>query len=1026
MRRTIAVLLSILILSFSVVSFVKGSTIYWKNESQVHKGVLNLEKVDIEKLGIIQLNGEWEFYKNEFISPQSFQKEGHRKTYIPVPHIWDRYFPSSGDKIETGTYRLMIRVPKEGKYGIKANSIRHASRVYINGVEVGGLGTPSANVRQYHYREGKYVAFANSKHKTLEIVIYVANRLYPNGGIVKPILFGSEETIMLSNERSQLFDGIIVGGYLLLAILFFFYYIQHKRAADELYFAIFSLFQSVYVSTQNEKLIYLFFPRIPNEVLLSVQLSFISLSALFFLLFIHEMFRLKSNRRMTKWIEVMLGVQAVFFGIPSAVNYTYSFVPVKFYQVLLVMTIGVAFLYIFSILVRAFISRMKGAEYLLVAATSFTCYVLALSIELLVEIDIGQISLFLFLLMNVSLSFFIGFRRQLAYEKIDDLSKELLVQHQLKDDFLLKASQELKKPLSEIIHSSKILMEGMEGPLKKKQQDLVFLVHYSGKRLEHLVNDLQSARSENLPFHFRFKPVQLDMVNDMVFELSLFIKNPQELSIENQIRPDLPDVWADENSFKQILFHLLQNAIKYTNTGKIIVSAAVKGDKLEISVSDTGIGIEEQFLERIFDTFFQVPNQQNQHGDGLGLGLSITKKFVTLMGGEIWATSTPGKGTSFTFTLPVYEGNGFEGLIDPKLPSDISKISEEAVQNMVFPKKIQGFGADPKNILLIDEDSRYLVEMLKILAKSGYSVVACNTSEDALKIVKEESVDLAVMDVKLPMISGFELSKKIREKYDRMELPILMLTTSSETNDTLLLFQIGANDVIQKPSTQQEFLSKIQSLLAMREAVLQSVFHELKYYYAQITPHFLYNTLNTIIGLSYQDAGQTREALEHLAVYFRSKLDFQKQHSLIPLDDEVELVQSYLAIEKLRFGKQLTIYYDIDETIQIMVPAMTIQPLVENAIQHGLAKKKEAATLKLSIQREEGFIKIIIEDNGVGIPEAKQSQLLHGYSQRIGFMNPFEKLKLMKNSSFQLFSKEGKGTRIIITLPDEERKDRES
>src|SRR5690606_30781443 len=106
------------------------------------------------------------------------------------------------------------------------------------------------------------------------------------------------------------------------------------------------------------------------------------------------------------------------------------------------------------------------------------------------------------------------------------------------------------------------------------------------------------------------------------------------------------------------------------------------------------------------------------------------------------------------------------------------------------------------------------------------------------------------------------------------------------------------------------------------------------YYYAQITPHFLYNTLNTIIGLSYIDQEQTREALEHLATYFRTKLNFKKQRSFITLEEEVELVKAYLAIEKMRFEERLLIEYNIDETIKICIPTMTLQPLVENAVQH--------------------------------------------------------------------------------------------
>lgn len=203
----------------------------------------------------------------------------------------------------------------------------------------------------------------------------------------------------------------------------------------------------------------------------------------------------------------------------------------------------------------------------------------------------------------------------------------------------------------------------------------------------------------------------------------------------------------------------------------------------------------------------------------------------------------------------------------------------------------------------------------------------------------------------------------------------------------------------------------------MKESSREAVKNELDFLSAQITPHFLYNTFNTIIGLSYKDEEKTREALQYLSTYFRAKLDFNGQDCLIPLENEIELVKAYLSIEKMRFGNRLNIEYEIDETIEALIPSMTIQPLVENAVQHGIAKKSNGGTVKVTIEKTTVGVKIVIEDDGVGIPIQKQYELMNERSTRLGFLNPYRKLKLIEKSSFLLESKESEGTKITIIVP---------
>ena len=275
-----------------------------------------------------------------------------------------------------------------------------------------------------------------------------------------------------------------------------------------------------------------------------------------------------------------------------------------------------------------------------------------------------------------------------------------------------------------------------------------------------------------------------------------------------------------------------------------------------------------------------------------------------------------------------------------------------------------------------------------------------------------------IVDLMMPGMSGFEVCKAIRKDYELIELPILILTAAGQMTDLITSFQLGANDFLQKPINKEEIKVRVGSLLLMKESSQAAINNELSYYLSQITPHFLYNTLNTIIGLSYKDAEKTREALQYLAIYFRAKLEYKNHCSLVPLEDELELVKAYLAIEKMRFGERLMIEYDIDETIEGLIPSLTLQPLVENAVQHGIAKKRDGGTVQLSIKKVADEIEIMIKDDGMGISIDKQKELLNGRNNRIGFTNPLKKLKLIRNASFKMESMEGIGTEISIKLPE--------
>jgi signal transduction histidine kinase len=244
------------------------------------------------------------------------------------------------------------------------------------------------------------------------------------------------------------------------------------------------------------------------------------------------------------------------------------------------------------------------------------------------------------------------------FKEIQDKSGQLEVASRHKSEFLANMSHELRTPLNSIIGFSEVLSERMFGELNQKQDEYVKDIHSSGRHLLSLINDiLDLSKIEAGKMELELSEFDLPAALDNAMTLLKERAQRHGIALKLEINPDLGTVRADERKFKQIMLNLLSNAVKFTREGgSVAVTAKPNGTMIEISVADTGAGITAEDQKSLFEEFKQLGPDRARKAEGTGLGLALTKRFIELHGGAIRVESAIGKGSTFSFTLPIRRG----------------------------------------------------------------------------------------------------------------------------------------------------------------------------------------------------------------------------------------------------------------------------------------------------------------------------------------------------------------------------------
>jgi signal transduction histidine kinase/CheY-like chemotaxis protein len=363
----------------------------------------------------------------------------------------------------------------------------------------------------------------------------------------------------------------------------------------------------------------------------------------------------------------------------------------------------------------------------------------------------------------------------------------------LKSSFLANLSHEIRTPMNAIMGFSDLLIN--PNLSIKERDEYLKIIRNSGKNLTSIIEDLlEMSKIDSKQITPNYKAIDLEKcISDLHKAIKITIPEEKELTFsikENLVKPTTK-ILSDEVKLKQILTNLITNAIKFTKKGNVSLGYEVNEETefIELWVEDTGQGIEKSNLQVVFDRFRRIEDEFSVQVSGLGLGLSITKAYIELLGGTINVESEIGKGSKFSFTIPLkYD----ETVVDLN------------VENAL--KTLQATGTE--TILVAEDDDINFMLLERILLLKNYTIIRAVNGKEAVQTCKANPhIDLIFMDIKMPVMDGFEAFKLIRTF--NKNIPIVANTAYSSTEDKENILTFGFNNYLSKPINKTEIFDML-------------------------------------------------------------------------------------------------------------------------------------------------------------------------------------------------------------------------
>lgn len=1010
---------TILILIIITKSSINYNSI--KEQPIANKGVIDLRNWDFKKDGIVKLNGEWEYYDNALLSPKDFDGTLPNKKYLSIP--------GSYGKQGYGTYRLKLLL-KDSKelYSIKIEFLQSAYRLWVNDDKIAEVGTVGKNkaemTPQLLPKAGAFLDENGQAYLTLQV-----SNFYAMYGTVDTLLLGDTEAIDTRDDNKLAFDLFLFGSTLIAAVYNLGMFFKRKKDKSTLYFAIVCLIVAIRTLFLGQRFFISTFPSFSYFISGKIMHWSYYLYIPFIVLYINSFYMGILSQKIVKVSNISAYIYALLVLISPWRNYMDLILPAEIITIFMLS-------YLIIKLSKVYISK-GGSDFLIVMAL-FALLLTRIN-DMLYEYSIiitGSFSPFGTFIFIIATSYILAERQSIALSKVEDMSEKLNSLNNLKDEFLAITSHELKTPLNGIIGLSESLSNDIKG-INEEDSRSLYLINMSARRLTNLVDDIMVfSKLKNGDIKLHKKAVNISKVVEIVFKLSEISISNKKLKLINLIDKNVPYVFADEGRIQQILYNLIGNAIKFTAKGSITITYALKGNFLEVSIEDTGIGIPKNKIDTIFNFFEQVDGISDKYG-GTGLGLYITKKLVELHNGSISVTSKLNEGSKFIFTLPILDLTTDNKLYNTNediyntLELGDSIINEagnyndlQAINSNIYFDKVDALIQHTNKILIVDDEYVNLKVLEKYLDNYNTKVLKASNGQDALKILENNcDIDLIILDMMMPDILGYEMCTLVREKYSLFEIPILIMTADNRIENLVVAFENGANDYLVKPFNKRELLVRVNTLLTLKNSVREALnltkevnlaqekvselleYDKLKTEFFTNLSHELRTPLNVIfstIQLLNTLEGSKKLGEERIKYYFSiiSQNSLRLLRLVNNLIDITRLDGGYMNLNLVNYNivyvveeiaqsvaeyihsKEINIIFDTEVEEKYMAfDEEKLERIMLNILSNSVKFTNKGGSIFVNIYDKNDFIEISVRDTGIGIPPNKLDYIFERFAQ---------------------------------------------
>ncbi|MEQ9468702.1 MAG: response regulator [Ekhidna sp.] len=755
---------------------------------EVIEGVIDLSKTDLRN-NAVTLNGDWEFYWNELISPDSIRF--YEEDYYAFPKLWNGGTTVKRKKLSAqgyATYRIRVLLPpKTPQLAISLGETYNSYRLFYDGFEISRNGqvgkTKDASVPDWMPQVIPIARYQN----TLTFVLQVSNFRHTKGGVREPIMIGDRKTLSAKRDFDFSYD-FLLSGSLIMGGLFFlglFMFGQHERSV--LFFALFCITFSYRMIGSGEYAVHALYPNMSWDLIIRSEYLSLFIPCGIFTIYSYLLYPEDSKRTILLGFSVICGIFSILSLFAPPIFFT------KLVEPFFVLVI-VGIFYLIYVYWIAYKRNRTGAQY----AFASTGIVFMVAVYLIsVYLSPVQENTFLtfigFILFFFFQSLILSYRFAHSLRKAKDAAEAA---SKAKTDFLSTISHEIRTPLNAVVGISHFLVN--ENPRRDQEESLESL-QFSAEHLTALINDiLDYNKLESGAIEFEFTEVNLKTLAAKIIKAHTPIAKEKGLDLSLEIDEKMhPLVLADQTRIYQVLNNLINNALKFTSKGYVKLKTTVLSQDEHIQtirteVLDSGIGIPHNKQKVIFEMFTQAGSSTTREFGGTGLGLAIIKKILNMVGSEIYVKSEPGSGTIFWFDLR------FKKVLHEEV--DLA-VQEEADTNIISGKRI----------LLVEDNQMNIMVAEKFLKKWELIVEVAHNGQEGVDMMQENSYDLVLMDLQMPIMDGYKATRKIRT-FDQ-KTPIIALTASALLKVRQEVIAAGMNDYITKPFDPSELRRKIAAYI---------------------------------------------------------------------------------------------------------------------------------------------------------------------------------------------------------------------